>query len=162
MPKAKIPVKGSGLSKGSVSNSTALTTGLGSSDFYLPFFHYLTIPKNTTEVGYVSHTLTLPISQVHKIWIEFPRGCAGLVGVQVWRKVEQIFPLPLGVWLRSDAYTFSFNFTHLIDAEPYNVEFRGYNLDDTYEHTVWIGLELRGLFSETTPQLQSFIDLFKG
>jgi hypothetical protein len=154
--------KGSGSMEGSVIADTTLQTGLANSDFYLPFFHYLTIPKNTAIVSYVSYKMTLPISQTHRIWIEFPKGCAGLVGFQLWRGVNQIFPLPSGIWLRSDGETLNFAFSHWIDAEPYNVELRGYNLDDTFGHTLWIGLELRGLPGELSTTMQSFLEALKG
>lgn len=155
-----IPV-GSGLSKGSVSNNATLTTGLSSPDFHLPFFHYLSIPENTSQFEYVSYTLLLPIGRINKIWVEFPLGCAGLAAVQLWRGVQQIFPLPSGNWLRSHNSVLNFAFTHEINTEPYEVEIRGYNLDDTYNHTIWIGLEMSGLPSEITPQLRSFLDTLK-
>lgn len=151
------PGLGPGVKKGSVSPDATLQTGLANSNFYLPFFHYLTIPKNTAITSFVSYILPLPISQSERLWIEFPKGCAGLVGVQLWRGVEQIFPLPAGNWFKSDGHTFDFRFTHWFDREPYEVEIRGYNLDDTYQHTPWIGLELRGLPGDVPPQLQGFI-----
>jgi hypothetical protein len=155
-------VKGSGSKKGSVIADATLQTGLANSDFYLPFFHYLAIPKNTAITSYVSYKLTLPISQTHRLWVEFPKGCAGLVGFQLWRGVNQIFPLPSGVWLRSDGFTLNFAFSHWIDAEPYNVELRGYNLDDTFTHTIWIGLELRGLPGELSNTMLSFLEALQG
>lgn len=140
----------------------ALRTALGSVNFYLPFFHYLTIPKNTTQANFTSYTLPLPISQSERLWVEFPAGCKGLVGVQLWRGVEQIFPLPAGVWLRSDDRTMNFRFSHVIDREPYEIQIRGYNDDDTFQHTPWIGLELHGLEHDIPPALQGFIDFVKG
>lgn len=162
MPTRSIPVKGSGSKKGSVTPDATLQTALANSDFYLPFFHYLAIPKNTAIASYTSYVLPLPISQTHRLWIEFPKGCAGLVGFQLWRGIEQIFPLPAGVWLKSDGFTLNFAFSHWIDKEPYNVELRGYNLDDTYQHTLWIGLELHGLPSALSATLQSFLETLKG
>jgi hypothetical protein len=162
MAKASKSRLGLGSVQGSVIQDTTLNTGLADSNFFLPFFHYLAVPKNTAIASYTSYHLPLPISQTHRLWIEYPKGCAGLVGFQLWRGVEQIFPLPAGVWLRSDGFTLNFAFTHFVDKEPYEVELRGYNLDDTYQHTLWIGLELRGLPSETSPQLQSFMDALKG
>jgi hypothetical protein len=162
MASRSIPVKGSGSKQGSVTESATLLTGLANSDFYLPFFHYLAIPKNTVIASYISYTLPLPISQIHRLWIEYPKGCAGLVGFQLWRGVDQIFPLPPGVWLRSDGFTLNFAFSHWIDKEPYEVQLRGYNLDDTYNHTLWIGLELRGLPGELSTEMQSFLEALKG
>lgn len=148
--------------EGSNGKETALRTALGSVDFYLPFFHYHAIPKNTTQTNYLSYTLILPISQSERLWIGFPEGCKGLVGLQLWRGPEQIFPLPAGVWFRSDGVVVSFRFSHVIDKEPYNIEIRGYNEDDTYQHTPWIGLELHGLERDIPPALQEFVNFVKG
>lgn len=156
------PKMGLGSKKGIISDGSTLQTGLANSDFYLPFFHYLAIPKNTAITSYLSYTMPLPISQTHRLWIEFPKGCAGLVGFQLWRGVDQIFPLPASNWLKSDGSTLNFAFSHWIDKEPYNVELRGYNLDDTYTHTLWIGLELRGLPDELSATMQSFLSALKG
>jgi len=141
---------------------TALRTALGNSDFYLPFFHYMTIPKNTAATSYTSFTMPLPVSQTERLWVEFPAGCKGLVGLQLWRGVEQIFPLPAGVWLVSDNAVMNFRFSHLIDTEPYEVTIRGYNTDDTYPHTPWMGLELHGLSKDIPPKLQEFISYIQG
>lgn len=154
-------VLGSGSMESSVSNDATLQTGLANPDFFLPFFHYMTIPKNTAITSYESYVLTLPISQTYRVWVEFPSGCVGLVGVQLWRGIEQIFPLPANTWLRSNGYTFAFYLTHLIDKEPYEIEIRGYNLDDTYQHTIWVALELRGLPTEPSPQVQAFLDTLR-
>lgn len=144
-----------------VTSGNTPASDLSSPDFFLPFFHYLAIPKNTAQDSYTSYTLILPIGRINNIWLEYPKGCAGLAGIQVWRGARQIFPLPEGVWLRSDGYTFRFPFTHLIDSEPYEVEMRGYNLDDTYQHTIWIGLEMSGLPSELSENMQAFLQTLK-
>lgn len=153
---------GLGGGEGVISSGDTLATGLASPDYHLPFFHYLTIPKNTTQSAYLSYTLVLPIGKVNKLWLEFPKGCAGLAGIQLFRSVQQIFPLPAGNWLRSDNSVLNFAFTHEIMNEPYEIEIRGYNLDDTYQHTIWIGLEMSGLAGDLPPQLQSFFEALKG
>lgn len=158
----KISLSSSKSSKGVSQSESALTTGLGSEDFYLPFFYYLAIPRSTTIQSYVSVTLPLPISQSERIWIEFPEGCKGLAGIQLYHGVKQIFPLPEGNWFRSDGYTFSFRFSNLFSIEPYEVEIRGYNLDDTFQHTIWVALELHGLPSELSQNMQSFLQALKG
>jgi hypothetical protein len=162
MAKVKSSSLGSGKSKGVALAGDTLTTGLGSPDFHLPFFHYLAIPKNTAILSYTSYTLILPVGKINRIWVEYPKGCAGLVGFQLWRGTQQIFPLPAGNWLRSDGFTLNFAFTHLVDAEPYEVELRGYNLDDTYQHTIWISLEMSGLPNELSNLMQSFLSTLTG
>ena len=133
--------------------------GLSSFDFFLPFFQYMDLPKGTSEEGYFAFSLNLPAGVIRKIWAEFPNGCMGLVGVQLWRGPRQIFPLPEGVWLRSNDSVLNFAFSEIIDREPFTVELRAYNLDDTYNHTVWIGLEMSGPKAALSQNAQAFLSL---
>jgi hypothetical protein len=142
-------------------DAPTLPTGLADPNFYLPFFQYMPLPKNTAITSYLSFTMRLPVSVSERLWVEFPSGCAGLVGVQLWRGVNQIFPIPAGTWFRSNGFVFSFKFTHFFDTEPFDVEFRGYNLDDTFQHTPWVALELHGIPDEQSLQLQSFLDTLR-
>ncbi len=148
--------------KGSNGNVAALSTALGSPDFHLPFFHYLTIPKSTTQVSYLSYNLDLPIGRINRVWVESPRGCSGLAGLQVFHGVQQIFPLPAGVWFRSDNSVLSFALTHDMTYEPFQLQLRGYNDDDTYSHTLWISFEMSGQQKDLPPQLQGLINYLKG
>lgn len=135
---------------------------LSQAGYALPFFHYLTIPKNTPIATPTTFTLQLPIGMIYRTWIEFPKGCSGLAGVQVWRAVRQVFPLPENTWLRSDNSVLNFAFTHPINTEPYEIILKGYNLDDTYEHTVWVGFEMKGLQKDLSPNLLGLIEFLKG
>lgn len=143
---------------GKSADALAVVGDLSSPNFFLPFFHYLTIPKNTPIASPVIYQLPLPKGMVHKIWVEFPRGCSGLAGFQIWRTVSPVFPLPEGVWLRSDNSILNFAFSHIIADEPYSLVLKGYNLDDTYDHTIWFAAEMRGLQADLPPQLQGLID----
>lgn len=153
---------GSVKSEGVSGNGDALTTALGDENFYLPFFQYITVSKNTAALSYQTSTMVLPISQSERLWVEFPKGCAGLVGLQLYHGTEQIFPLPSSNWLKSDGFVFSFRFSHLWNKEPFTVEARTYNLDDTYNHTIWFALELHGLPKGLNKTMQSFLKTLQG
>jgi len=148
--------------QGVASGGNTLNTSLADENFYLPFFQYLTIPINTIAEDYLSVTLDLPVSQSERLWVEFPKGCAGLVGLQLFHGVEQIFPIPAGNWFKSDGFVFGFRLTHLFNIEPFTVEARAYNLDDTYIHTIWLALELRGIPKGLSKTMQSFIKTLQG
>jgi hypothetical protein len=85
-----------------------------------------------------------------------------LVGVKIIRRVYQIFPLPEGVWFRSNDLTANFAFTHSLHNEPFEVVLRGYNQDDTYDHTIWFAFEMTGLTEDLPPQLQGLVNYLKG
>jgi len=143
-------------------NAASVQSDLSQPDFSIPFIHYLEIPKSTPLTAPLVYTLNLPIGKINKLWIEFPRGCSGLAGFQMHRATRQIFPLPEDVWLRSDNIVMAFAFSHAIKTEPYEVILKGYNLDDTYPHTIWIVLEMSGFSKELTPAMQAFMKTLQG
>lgn len=140
----------------------SVQSDLSQPDFSIPFFHYFTIPKSTPIATPLTYTLNLPIGKINKLWIEYPKGCSGLVGFQLHRSTRQIFPQPEDIWLRSDNSVMAFAFSHAIKTEPYEVLLKGYNIDDTYEHTIWIGLEMSGFNKELTPAMQAFMKTLTG
>ncbi len=148
-------------SSGNGAKATA-PTALASSQFNLPFFHYLTIPKNTTQINPLIYNFHLPIGMINKLWMGFPRGCAGLAGIQIFRGVTQVFPLPAGVWLALDDVVIPFLFSHDMTTEPYFLELRGYNDDDTYQHKIFHAFEMSGKQSDIPPQLAGLINYLKG
>jgi len=146
----------------SKSEFASVQSDLSNPDFSIPFFHYLEIPKNTTKENPLTYTMSLPIGIINRLWVEFPRGCSGLAGVQVYRSIRQVFPLPDGVWLRSDNAVLNFAFSHQIKNEPYEIILQGYNLDDTYNHTIWLGFEMSGNKAALTPAMLSFLNTLQG
>lgn len=161
---SRYPNTPSGLVVSTSGNGTkaASQTALANPEFRLPFFYYLTVPKSTTQTSPLIVEFNLPIGIINRLWLEFPRGVSGLAGVQIYRGVTQVFPLPAGVWFRSDNAVFNFAFSHDMTTEPYFIELRGYNDDDTYQHTIWIGFEMSGKPSDLSPQLQGLLNYLKG
>lgn len=144
-----------------VINGAGTVFDLSRADFNIPFFHYLTIPVNTAIENPLIYTMSLPLGMVKRLWVEFPKGCAGLAGVKIIRGVRQIFPLPDGVWLRSDNSVLNFAFSHAINQDPFSVDIVGYNLDDTYPHTIWFGFEMSGFEKDLSPNEKQLLDLLK-
>jgi len=79
---------------------------------------------------------------VYRIEIEFPLGCVGLVGVQVYDGGFQVWPINPGEWLKKAQGVISFDDIYLKLQPPFEFAIHGYNSDDTYTHTpiVRIGL----------------------
>ena len=153
--------RGAKTQKGGADFPAALS-GEGLIESYaLPFVHYLTIPKYTTQADPLIFTMPLPVGMCQRLWIEFPKGCQGLAGVQVWRREQQIFPLPEGDWFSSDMLSASFAFTHSVHNEPYEVRLYGYNNDDTYSHTIWFAFEMTGKPKDLPPQLAGLLEYLK-
>lgn len=131
-------------------------------NFALPFVYYMTVPKNTAIASPLTYDIVLPKGRITRVWSEFPKGCSGLAGLQLYRGPEQIFPLPKNIWLKSDNAVIPLAFSHLIITEPFNVTMRCYNLDDTYQHVIGLIIEMRGLQGAVSDQMQGLMDFLAG
>lgn len=58
----------------------------------------------------------------------------------------------------SDNSVLTYEFTHDMTREPYSLTVKCFNYDDTYPHTIRLGVEMRGKPSDLPPQLAKFFD----
>lgn len=93
------------------------------------------IPKNTPEAGYVEEVLPVHPGILKQVEVIFPAGCVGLVHLQIFYWGHQLFP-------SNPDSSFSGDDAHLVYEEdleitevPLEFTIRGWNLDDTYQHT---------------------------
>ena len=96
----------------------------------------LTIPANTTERALKKDTVKLTHGIIHRVEVEFPSGCGGLVHVKVLQALHQAFPTNPEGNFSSDGYTISFRDHYKLLSEPYQLTLSGWNEDDTYPHTI--------------------------
>lgn len=107
------------------------------------FFEYnVTYPPLIFPEEEQIDVLRLTRGIVKRVEVVFPRGCAGLVGVRIFRGPVQVIPLNAPAWLDTDGETISINTEIDLSVNPYELEVRGYNLDDTYSHTIRFRFEL--------------------
>jgi hypothetical protein len=132
--------------------------GMVGRDYFLPFHLVMTTPKSTTQDNPLETSIILPIGRINRLWIEFPKGCAGLAGFQLWRASRQIFPVVGGVWMTGDDFMIPLAFTHVIHTVPFEVIGKSYNTDDTYQHRLMVIMEMSGNESNLPEGFQSFID----
>ena len=106
------------------------------------------IPKNTPENSPHHDKLIVTRGLVYRVEFQFPAGCAGLVGIVVSDGGFQVWPSTLGNWFITDNFVIAFDDMYLKSADPFQFDFWGYNLDDTYDHTVYgrIGLSDKEIF----------------
>ena len=96
----------------------------------------LAIPSSTSSSSPASTTVKVSAYTLNVYEIEFPAGCAGLVGVSVWQGGHQLYPSTEGQWFVSDNFIISRD-TYLDIHRGGNVlTIKGYNSDDTYAHTI--------------------------
>lgn len=106
----------------------------------------LAIPKDTAKASPVSDYVYMTHCVVSRVELTFPDGCAGLVGVRFCYQTRQLWPANPEGWFRGNGQTVIFQPMTRVDEEPAQLFMQAYNLDDTFEHTVFavIGADFEG------------------
>ncbi len=100
------------------------------------------IPANTAVDEPVNLTMGLTKGRIKRIAVYFPWGCAGLAGIQIIRRTYQLAPLTRGEWLVGNELLLDHMYNYDLDVEPYQLVVFGHNLDDTYDHTPFVVVEI--------------------
>jgi hypothetical protein len=104
-----------------------------------------TIPANTPANTPEELACKLTNGIIHRVEIGFPKGCAGLVSLAIRRGLHQVWPTNPDGAFNTDNFTILINEHYPLLEVPYILTLVGWNLDDTYDHT----LEVRfGILSE--------------
>lgn len=124
----------------------------------MKFVLELTIPANTEKDSPIFQKITLAKGIISGIQIYFPYGCAGLAGVQVYYNETQYFPYSRGEWYRGNKQMISDIASLEISEQPLELKIKGYNLDDTYEHTPIVYIDL--IRTKELTGINKFMELF--
>ena len=100
------------------------------------YAHTLVIPANTLPGNPLDGEMGITGGTIERLAVYFPWGCAGLAGCQVLYGSWQILPQTRGQWLTGNDNWLGFEEYMSIKGDPLFLTFRGYNLDDTYEHSL--------------------------
>ncbi len=118
-----------------------------------------TIPINTTKDSPFRQNIKLTHGIIHRVEIGFPSGCAGLAHLRFKDGLHQLWPTNPDGDFNTDNYTIAFNEYHEFFRAPYILTLVGWNLDDTYPHTLEIRLGI--LPVEVLAPEETFIQAFK-
>jgi len=116
----------------------------------------LPIPKNTPPERPVTATIEVEEPIITSIDVYFPPGCAALARVQAFYGIRQIAPKPLGSDFRGHGMTVRCPMRWRAPEVPCRIMFKGWNLDDTYDHTPLLFIE--AVEEEETPPWSLFRD----
>lgn len=98
------------------------------------------IPPNTTEAAPVTEIIALRHGVITEWFVGFPDGCADLVHVAVYEHEHRILPRDEDQDLFWNDYVFRIREHWLLEDEPYRIEVRAWNEDDSYTHSVFVGV----------------------
>lgn len=100
------------------------------------FEYPLEIPANTAETAKAKLAAPLAPGTIARVDVQFPRGCVGLVHVQIWRREHQVWPVNLDGDISAEGLVVSWPEDLDLDDEPFDLELRGWNEDDTFPHKI--------------------------
>jgi len=100
------------------------------------------LPRGMTESDPQRQTLRLAKGFITHMLVGFPPGCQALARLQVFDKGWQLLPWTPGQSLGWDNVMLNFPFTYPLQVEPFEVVIRAWNLDDSYEHTLTVGVTM--------------------
>jgi hypothetical protein len=123
------------------------------------YYHYtFRVNSLTSKDSEAVKVCRLTRGIVKEIALTFPRGLAGLVGVRLFRSTRQVIPQNPVEWLVTDGETVTAKVDVDLSQEPYELELRGYNEDEVYNHTIRARFTIETLPAEgavLTPQQES-------
>lgn len=91
-------------------------------------------PANTPATAPIVTRLGIYPGVTTQEWVGFPRGCYGLVHMQIWHWGWQLWPWTPQTSFHWDDYMFTFYDRYPITEEPLELVIKTWNLDDTYPH----------------------------
>lgn len=97
-------------------------------------------PFGAVESEYTQQRVVLGKGIVFRFELYFPPGSCGLTYVRISENDRQIYPVTPNTHFRGENIKFEFDDTYLVDIPPYTWTFEGYNLDDTYDHTIFLNI----------------------
>lgn len=116
----------------------------------MQYIYNLPIPANTLKPSPESHICRLSQGIVSKVSIGFPPGPKGLAHLVICRFESQIWPTNPESDFAWDNHVIEFASEFKLDAWPFTLKLYGWNLDDTFLHTITVGFNiLRGSYGLT-------------
>lgn len=104
----------------------------------------LTVPANTPASAPVTQDVLFVPGTIHKVDVEFPHGCVGLVHTLVRRGAHQVWPSNIDGDFAGNNETITWQDEYDLAEAPFSLRLVGWNLDDFYDHTVTWRFALRG------------------
>ncbi len=99
-----------------------------------------TVPRNTAETSPYEPKLPVSGGILHQVSILIPAGHAGLTGCAIDEGLHQIAPSNQNEWFKGDDVRFTYPEYIELPRDTRELVLRGFNLDDTYDHSFVIGV----------------------
>ena len=103
-----------------------------------PYEQKATIAANVAEVGATATVMTLAKGFVSHVWLKFPTGSVGLMHIAIYNEATKLWPGVPTQWFTGDNEVVEFDTEYDVPlvAAAYQLTIKGWNEDDSYEHSV--------------------------
>jgi len=120
-------------------------------------YYYLevNIPPNTSEDSPIIKTIKLGEGMLDFIDIGFPDWSSRLARCRILYNTIQLLPWNRDNSIAGDNYTLHVPLEFNLSDEPYEIELRCFNLDDTFQHQLSFGFSVSYGVVEGTTDLQA-------
>lgn len=113
----------------------------------MQFSYNLEIPANTPETEPEIQVCQLSYGTISRVFVCFPPGPKGLAHVVIKRYESQVWPTNPTASFAWDDFVFVIEDEFDLETAPFSVKLEGWNLDDTYPHTITVMFNvLRGAY----------------
>jgi len=103
----------------------------------------ITVPANTPADNPMTEYVELPKGILHRIEYLFPWGHFCLLRVAVFYGLEQISPYHESEWLCGNGETVRDDLYFELPEKPTTLTVKLYNLDEVYDHTIYIRFHIK-------------------
>jgi hypothetical protein len=116
---------------------------------------------NTPAYTPVRTTIKLTAGTITKVWFFHPEGCHGLAYASLWRGGHQLYPTNPEAAYHGNDVPMEFEDNYALET-PAELTLKTWNLDDTYDHTLYLRVTvLRGVVDTATQALLDALAIIK-
>lgn len=122
------------------------------------------IPASTTAADPLRTTIPITGGVLRRVWVRWRWGIGNLGGCRILYREFQHWPLSLGQWFPASPDPLEFEENFAISTDPSVLVVESYNLDDSYEHTLWVAFNVlrEGGAPLTAEQVQRIFAVARG
>jgi hypothetical protein len=102
----------------------------------------LSVPANTAATAPETAVLRIGPGTITHMWIRWRWGIGNLGGCRISYQGFQHWPLNPDEWFPSTHEPLEFDEQLGIAGDTPTLQVKAYNTDDSYDHTLWVGVEV--------------------
>ena len=101
------------------------------------------ILPNTPRSEPYSTSLELTTGIIKDIWIQWRYGASYICGCRLGVHSFFYWPLSLKEWILATSDLLHIGENFALDSEPFTLDIQAFNEDDTYEHRLWLAVNVQ-------------------